>query len=134
MTKTTKENGATVIIPKSHLWGPDRCPLDEEAIPAELEIGDAAIFVGNVYHAGGANVTVDDARETIGIFMCKGTLRQEENQYLELPPEVAKERKFSPQLLRLLGYGIMPPALGLYKYQDPMKVIFGVNDAETVNK
>ncbi|KAM3502492.1 hypothetical protein MY10362_004810 [Beauveria mimosiformis] len=134
LTKTTRENGATIIIPKSHLWGPDRCPLDEEAIPAELEIGDAAIFLGNVYHAGGANVTTDDARETIGLFMCKGTLRQEENQYLELPPEVAKERNFSPQLLRLLGYGILPPALGLYKYQDPMKVIFGVNDAETVNK
>lgn len=57
LTKTTKENGATVIIPKSHLWGPNRCPLDEEAIPAELDIGDAAIFYGNVYHAGGANVT-----------------------------------------------------------------------------
>lgn len=57
LSKTTKENGATVIIPKSHLWGPDRCPLDEETISAELEVGDAAIFVGNVYHAGGANVT-----------------------------------------------------------------------------
>lgn len=66
--------------------------------------------------------------------MCKGTLRQEENQYLELPPEVAKARGFSPQLLRLLGYGILPPALGLYHYQDPMKVIFGVNDAETIQK
>jgi ectoine hydroxylase-related dioxygenase (phytanoyl-CoA dioxygenase family) len=32
-------------------------PLDEEAIPAELEVGDATIFVGNVYHAGGANIT-----------------------------------------------------------------------------
>ena len=60
MTKTTKENGATVVIPKSHLWGPDRCPLDEEAIPAELEIGDSLIFVGNVYHAGGANITKYD--------------------------------------------------------------------------
>ncbi|PNP43463.1 hypothetical protein TGAMA5MH_04921 [Trichoderma gamsii] len=57
LSKTTKENGATVIIPRSHLWGPDRCPLDEETISAELEVGDAAIFVGNVYHAGGANVT-----------------------------------------------------------------------------
>jgi ectoine hydroxylase-related dioxygenase (phytanoyl-CoA dioxygenase family) len=57
LSRTTKENGATVIIPKSHLWGPDRCPLDEETVSAELEVGDAAIFVGNVYHAGGANVT-----------------------------------------------------------------------------
>ncbi|KAL3958355.1 hypothetical protein ACCO45_006517 [Purpureocillium lilacinum] len=124
LTKTTKENGATIVIPKSHKWGPDRCPYDHEAIPAELDVGDAAIFVGNVYHAGGANVTKDEARETVGVFLCKGTLRQEENSYLEIPPE----------LLRLLGYGICPPALGLYKYQDPMKVIFGVNDSETVQK
>lgn len=76
----------------------------------------------------------DDARETIGVFMCKGHLRQEENQYLELPPEAAKERNFSPQILRLLGYGIFPPALGLYKYKDPMEKIFGINDEETIHK
>ncbi|KAM0524106.1 hypothetical protein ACHAPE_001361 [Trichoderma viride] len=134
LSKTTKENGATVIIPKSHLWGPDRCPLDEETISAELDVGDAAFFVGNVYHAGGANITKDDARETIGVFMCKGTLRQEENQFLELPPEVAKAKEFSPQLLRLLGYGLCPPALGLYKYKDPMEEIFNVLDAETIRR
>ncbi|KAF5591230.1 phytanoyl dioxygenase [Fusarium subglutinans] len=150
LTKTTKENGATIVIPKSHLWGPDRCPLDEEAIPGELEIGDAMLFLGNVYHAGGANTTKyvyctfvsimqanmerDDARETIGIFMCKGTLRQEENQFLSIPPEVAKGRNLPPKMLRLLGYGICPPALGFYKYRDPMKVIFGIEDEETVKK
>jgi ectoine hydroxylase-related dioxygenase (phytanoyl-CoA dioxygenase family) len=32
-------------------------PLDEEAIPAELNPGDALIFVGNMYHAGGGNIT-----------------------------------------------------------------------------
>ncbi|RFU27122.1 hypothetical protein B7463_g9214, partial [Scytalidium lignicola] len=57
LTKTTKENGATIAIPGSHLWGPERCPLDEEAIPAELNPGDAFIFVGNLYHAGGGNIT-----------------------------------------------------------------------------
>ncbi|KAK2595637.1 hypothetical protein QQS21_006607 [Conoideocrella luteorostrata] len=134
LTRTTKENGATIVIPKSHLWGPDRMPFNEEAIPAELEVGDATIFVGNVYHAGGANTTQNDARETIGMFLCKGILRQEENSYLEVPPELAKKRGFSPQVLRLLGYGIAPPALGLYQYQDPMKVIFGVEDEETVRK
>ena len=76
----------------------------------------------------------DDARETVGVFLCKGMLRQEENSYLEIPPELAKARGLSPQLLRLLGYGICPPALGYYQYQDPMKVIFGVNDRETIQK
>lgn len=132
LTRTTRENGATVVIPQSHLWGPDRCPLDEEAIPGELGVGDAMVFYGNVYHAGGGNVTVDEARETVGVFMCRGTLRQEENQFLELPPDVAKARGFSPELLRLLGYGICRPALGLYRYKDPMEEVFGVVDEHTV--
>lgn len=57
LTKTTKENGATIAIPGSHLWGPERRPLDEEAVSAELNPGDALIFLGNLYHAGGANIT-----------------------------------------------------------------------------
>lgn len=57
LTKTTKDNGATIVIPGSHVWGPDRCPLDEEAVPAELNPGDALIFAGNTYHAGGGNIT-----------------------------------------------------------------------------
>lgn len=42
------------------MWSPDQCPLEDEAIPGELEIGDAMIFVGNVYHAGGPNTTKYD--------------------------------------------------------------------------
>lgn len=57
LTKTTKENGATIVIPGSHLWGPERCPLDEEAVPAELNPGDSLVFFGNTYHAGGGNIT-----------------------------------------------------------------------------
>jgi ectoine hydroxylase-related dioxygenase (phytanoyl-CoA dioxygenase family) len=57
LTKTTKENGATIVIPGSHKWGPERCPYDHEAVPAELNPGDALIFAGNTYHAGGANIT-----------------------------------------------------------------------------
>ena len=57
LVKTTKANGATLVIPGSHLWGPDRCPKNEAAIPAELNPGDALIFVGNTYHAGGGNTT-----------------------------------------------------------------------------
>ena len=66
--------------------------------------------------------------------MCKGTLRQEENHYLELPPELVKARNFSPDLLRLLGYGICPPALGLYRYKDPMESIFGIVDEDTIRR
>ncbi|KAH8803336.1 hypothetical protein F5884DRAFT_861666 [Xylogone sp. PMI_703] len=131
LTKTTKENGATIIIPGSHLWDSDRCPYDEEAIPAELDPGSALIFLGNTYHAGGANITTDEARETVGIFLCKGFYRQAENQYLMVPPEKAK--RLSPAAQRLLGYGISLPSVGFMEYQDPMRVLFAVEDDETVD-
>ncbi|KAM5352816.1 hypothetical protein ACJ41O_005538 [Fusarium nematophilum] len=131
LTKTTKENGATIAIPGSHLWGPERRPLDEEAVPAELEIGDALVFLGNLYHAGGANITKDESRETVGIFLCKPTLRPAENQFLMVPLE--RVRKMKPQAQRLLGYGLCEPGVGFMNYQDPMRVLFGVEDEETVN-
>ncbi|KAF9767677.1 hypothetical protein IL306_015122, partial [Fusarium sp. DS 682] len=57
LTRTTKENGATIGIPGSHLWDSDRRPYDHEAVPAELNPGDSFIFLGNLYHAGGRNIT-----------------------------------------------------------------------------
>lgn len=54
-TKSTYENGATLLIPGSHKWGPERVPKKEEAVPAELDVGDVLIFTGNIYHGGGAN-------------------------------------------------------------------------------
>ncbi|CAI7649191.1 unnamed protein product [Penicillium pancosmium] len=131
LTKTTKENGATIAIPGSHLWGPERRPLDEEAIPAELEPGDALIFLGNTYHAGGANITENDYRETVGIFLCQPTLRPAENQFLMIPLE--RVRQLKPQAQRLLGYGLCEPGVGFMNYSDPMRVLFGVEDEETVN-
>ncbi|KAJ5883243.1 uncharacterized protein N7473_010129 [Penicillium subrubescens] len=131
LTKTTKENGATIAIPGSHLWGPERRPLNEEAIPAELQPGDAFIFLGNLYHAGGSNITRDEYRETVGIFLCKPTLRPAENQFLMVPLERARQLK--PQAQRLLGYGLCDPGVGFMNYQDPMRVLFGVEDEETVN-
>lgn len=72
----------------------------------------------------------DDTREVVGLFMCKGFMRPEENHQLAVPLE--KARRLSPQVQRLLGYGISPPAVGFYRYKDPMQVLFDVNDEETV--
>ena len=133
LTRTHKDNGATIVIPGSHLWqDEDRFPLVEEAVPAELEPGDATIFVGNLYHAGGGNITQNEYRETAGIFMAKGYYRQAENQYLMVPPERCKELQLSPAELRVLGYGISEPACGFVKYKDPMESIFGIIDDKTV--
>ncbi|OAG45085.1 hypothetical protein AYO21_00433 [Fonsecaea monophora] len=108
--KTTRENGATVLIPGSHRWKDDRCPYDHEAVPAELEPGDATIFLGSTY---------------VRMY------RQVENQYLTVPPSVASSLPTKAQ--RLLGYGVSPPFCGFATdYKDPMQELFGVVDAETV--
>jgi ectoine hydroxylase-related dioxygenase (phytanoyl-CoA dioxygenase family) len=133
LTRTHKNNGATIVIPGSHLWEDEnRIPLVEEAIPAELEPGDATIFVGNLYHAGGANITQNEWRETVGIFMAKGFYRQAENEYLTVPPERCKELQLTPAELRVLGYGISEPSCGFFKYKDPMESVFGIIDNETI--
>lgn len=72
----------------------------------------------------------NEYRETVGIFLCKPTLRPAENQFLMVPLERA--RQLTPQAQRLLGYGVCKPSLGFMNYQDPMKVLFGVEDEETV--
>ncbi|KPI46069.1 uncharacterized protein AB675_843 [Cyphellophora attinorum] len=130
LTKTTAANGATVAIPGSHLWPSDRFPRNEEAIPAELNPGDAFIFLGNLYHGGGANVTKDEYRETVGVFMCKPTLRPAENQFLSVPLETVKG--MSAQAQRLLGYGVARPGVGFVRYKDPMREVLGVDDGEVV--
>lgn len=77
------------------------------------------------------NTHRDEYRETVGIFLCQPTLRPAENQFLMVPLE--KVRKMKPQAQRLLGYGICEPGVGFMKYQDPMRVLFSVEDEETVN-
>lgn len=47
-----------------------------------------------------------------------------------VPPE--KARGMSSQVKRLLGYGISPPGVGFYEYQDPMRSLFGIEDDEVV--
>ncbi|KAL4920956.1 hypothetical protein BDW62DRAFT_175609 [Aspergillus aurantiobrunneus] len=80
--KTTFENGATLGIPGSHLWGSDRVPKKKhEATLAEMEVTDCWVMLGGLYHAGGANIT-NDHRILHGFFFCRGFYRQEENIYL----------------------------------------------------
>lgn len=112
VTDFTFENGATQVAPGSNLWEDDtRLPTADELSWAEMEAGSVLVYSGSVIHGGGANVSGAD-RMGLNITYALGWLRQEENQYLSCPPEIAKD--FDPELRALLGYAMGSYALGYY--------------------
>lgn len=107
----TKENGATQVCPGSLSWADNYQPTDEEIGYAEMPAGSVLIYSGGVFHGGGANTSNGD-RIGINITYTLGWLRQEENQYLSCPPEIAKD--LAPALQGLIGYAMGGYALGYY--------------------
>lgn len=120
-TKTTKLNGATRFIPKSHLTGLDVPPVESDAAYAELDVGDAFMMLASCYHGGSANMTKDEERLVYSCFVCRGYLRQEENQYLATPVDVVKS--YPRHLQELMGYSLSKPYLGWLDLQDPIKYL-----------
>ena len=111
ITDFTKENGATNVIPGSNKWDPERHPSRDEVDYAEMKAGSVLVYSGSVVHSGGANVS-DQERIGLNITYALGWLRQEENQYLSCPPEIAKD--FDPELQAMLGYAMGSYALGYF--------------------
>ncbi len=109
MVPFTKENGATRLILGSHREG-GSAPADEELTQqAEMVPGDIVFFTGSIYHAGGENRS-QGTRHGLNVAYALGWLRQEENQYLAVPREVAAT--LSDEELKLMGYVRGGPALG----------------------
>lgn len=111
LTDFSAENGATQVVPGSVDWPDSRRPEPEEIVQAEMSRGSVLIYSGSVFHGGGANRS-DADRMGVNLTYTLGWLRQEENQYLSCPPEIA--RNLDPELQDLLGYTLGSYALGYY--------------------
>ncbi|MDO8901379.1 MAG: phytanoyl-CoA dioxygenase family protein [Phenylobacterium sp.] len=111
LTDFTRENGATQVVPGSSAWPDDRKAQPHEITQAVMKAGSVLIYTGSVFHGGGANRS-DQDRWGLNLTYALGWLRQEENQYLACPPEIA--RTLSPELQDLLGYALGGYALGYY--------------------
>ena len=86
--------------------------------------GSVVIYSGSVYHGGGANQT-EHERVGVNLTYCLGWLRQEENQYLACPPEIA--RTLPKDLQRLMGYARGAYALGYVDdLRDPLEALMAV--------
>jgi ectoine hydroxylase-related dioxygenase (phytanoyl-CoA dioxygenase family) len=121
LTDFTEANGATRVAPGSHLRE-DKLRLGHaDTEPAEMEAGSVLLYTGAIYHGGGANRT-DAVRLGLNITYVVSWLRQEENQYLSVPREVARELPRSLQ--RLMGYARGAYALGyIDDLRDPIAVL-----------
>ena len=123
MSDFTEENGATRVIPGSHEWEDKLRPTVDETVPAEMPKGSVLLYLGSVYHGGGANRSAS-ARRGVNVGYTLSWLRQEENQYLACPPEVA--RALPEALARLAGYRRGAYALGYYgDLRDPYDAVRG---------
>ena len=121
VTKFTKENGATQLVPGSHKWDKERKPDDTEIAYAEMNSGSVLLYTGSILHGGGANKTASEIRTGVFLHYALNWLRQEENQYLSCPPSIAKE--LSTELRSLIGYSKGGYVLGFYSdpYDDEAK-------------
>jgi ectoine hydroxylase-related dioxygenase (phytanoyl-CoA dioxygenase family) len=121
ITDFTEENGATRIIPGSHLR--DTSPAfgsPYESIPAEMPRGSVMIYHGSLWHGGGANRS-GERRVGIAMNYCAGYLRQQENQQLGIPRSIA--RRFSPRLRELVGYSVYNRLIGHINRREPTSLL-----------
>jgi ectoine hydroxylase-related dioxygenase (phytanoyl-CoA dioxygenase family) len=121
LTDFTEANGATRVIPGSHLA--DSSPeygASYDSVPAEMERGSVLVWHGSLWHGGGANRT---AERRVGIAMnyCAGWIRQQENQQLGIPTDVA--RGFPTRLRELVGYSVYSGLIGHIDKRSPMELL-----------
>jgi hypothetical protein len=121
LTDFTEENGATRVVPGSNQAEDGVGFAASDTFPAEMERGSALFYSGSVYHGGGANQT-DATRIGVNITYNVAWLRQEENQYISVPKEVAET--LPVDLLRLMGYARGAYALGyIDDLRDPIEAV-----------
>jgi ectoine hydroxylase-related dioxygenase (phytanoyl-CoA dioxygenase family) len=121
LTDFTEANGATRLVPGSHLadCSPDY-GREYDTIPAEMSKGSVLVWHGSLWHGGGANRT-DERRVGVAMNYCAGFIRQQENQQLGIPREIAA--RFSPRLRELCGYGVYSGLIGHINKHSPVEML-----------
>ncbi|NNC73317.1 MAG: phytanoyl-CoA dioxygenase family protein [Sphingomonadaceae bacterium] len=137
----TEDNGATEILPGSHLWetnsieGANRAAdfanikirdVDDDpaprgdAIKAVMPAGSLMVTKGTLWHRGGANRS-DKPRLIVTPQYCPGWARQLENMAMTMTVEQAAAL---PERAReLIGYSIHPPFMGYVDGMHPKRVL-----------
>ena len=125
----TRENGATRLVPGTHLLPPPIIRMetneqgertlvqpDVEPVIAEAPAGSALVFDGRIWHGAGANTT-QTPRPAIFSYYCQPYVRQQENMPMSLNEEVYqaltdREKALIGFEAHNRGMGRIAPALG----------------------
>ena len=121
----TAENGATELIPGSHLWDMETAtaatgPRGPAPRPMVMKAGACLVFSGILIHRGGANRSAAP-RLAVTYQYCQPWARTQENYFLAVPRDRAAA--MSPRLQGLLGYSIWPPFMGHVTAAHPLKTL-----------
>ena len=108
------DNGATRIVPGSNHWPEDRIAQPDEVVHAEMPKGSAVAWLSRTLHGAGAS-EADEGRRAFFASYIADWARQEENQYIAVPPDVAAKLSYEGQ--RIIGYR-SGPSLGWVKGRD----------------
>jgi hypothetical protein len=115
----TSGNGATDIIPGSHLWG-DQRPDPAAREPVVMSAGSCVFFLSTLWHGGGANGSTHP-RLAVTAQYCEPWLRPQEAFTLSIGRETV--RTVSEDIRRMLGYSIHPPFIGQVDGMHPKRLL-----------
>jgi ectoine hydroxylase-related dioxygenase (phytanoyl-CoA dioxygenase family) len=129
LTDFTEANGATRLVPGSHLAA-DHPVYGEhyDSVAAEMPRGSVLVWNGSLWHGGGANVS-GERRVGIAMNYCAGWIRQQENQQLGVPREIAAG--FAPRLRELVGYSVYNGLIGHINKRSPVEMLDAASGAAT---
>jgi len=135
----TDDNGATELVPGSHLWrsdaagrSPGRPAIDvdddpaprTDSIKAKMSAGSLMLTKGSLLHRGGANRS-EAARLIVTPQYCPGWARQIENMMATVPREIAA--RLPKRTRQLLGYSIHGAFMGYVDGVHPDRTL-GITD------
>lgn len=117
----TDDNGATVVIPGSHRWPDGRLPTDDDPrVSVTMPSGSCVFFVGTLWHGGGANESAFP-RLAVTAQYCEPWLRPQEAFTLSVDGRLAAT--LSDDIVRMLGYSIHPPFVGMVDGMHPRRLL-----------
>ena len=116
----TVENGATEVVPRSHLLT-GQVDQDKPTISVEMPVGGLLLWDGALWHRGGGNSTPNSYRRSINLNFNLAWLKQRENQFVGVPPEVVIA--MPEKLQALIGYKLTNFGLGTVDYRNPIETV-----------